>query len=112
MASVVTTAVAAVPAVGSVAMTVGPRAAVSSLGAVGDAAGGATGALGHAVSPVTQLQLDPLAGTGVDPLANGVGTQVADFKPLSTGVATDPLTSGGALKDLPVVGEVAGLLHG
>ncbi|MFE7787612.1 hypothetical protein [Streptomyces sp. NPDC057460] len=84
----------------------------SSLGAVGDAAGGATGALGHAVSPVTQLQLDPLAGTGVDPLANGVGTQVADFKPLSTGVATDPLTSGGALKDLPVAGQVAGLLHG
>ncbi|MFC8260998.1 hypothetical protein ACFUNF_26150 [Streptomyces sp. NPDC057291] len=84
----------------------------SSLGAVSEAAGGATGALGHAVSPVTQLQLDPLAGTGVDPLANGVGTQVADFKPLSTGVATDPLTSGGALKDLPVVGQVTGLLHG
>ena len=84
----------------------------SSLGAVGDAAGGATGALGHAVSPVTQLQLDPLAGTGVDPLANGVGTQVADFKPVSTGVVTDPLTSGGALKDLPGVGQVAGLLHG
>ncbi|MET4648104.1 hypothetical protein OG894_17725 [Streptomyces sp. NBC_01724] len=84
----------------------------SSLGAVGDATGGATGALGHAVSPITQLQLDPLANTGVDPLANGVGTQVADFKPLSTGVATDPLTSGGALKDLPVVGQVAGLLHG
>ncbi|WP_411085161.1 hypothetical protein [Streptomyces sp. 061-3] len=84
----------------------------SSLGAVGDAAGGATGALGHAVSPVTQLQLDPLARTGVDPLANGVGTQVADFKPLSTGVATDPLTSGGALKDLPVVGQLTGLLHG
>lgn len=84
----------------------------SSLGAAGDATGGATGALGHAVSPITQLQLDPLANTGVDPLANGVGTQVADFKPLSTGVATDPLTSGGALKDLPVVGQVAGLLHG
>ncbi|MGW3691968.1 hypothetical protein [Streptomyces sp. NPDC005125] len=84
----------------------------SSLGTVREAAGGATGALGHAVSPVTQLQLDPLAGTGVDPLANGVGTQVADFKPLSTGVATDPLTSGGALKDLPVVGQVTGLLHG
>ncbi|WP_030969145.1 hypothetical protein [Streptomyces sp. NRRL S-1824] len=84
----------------------------SSLGEVGDATGGATGALGHAVSPITQLQLDPLANTGVDPLANGVGTQVADFKPLSTGVATDPLTSGGALKDLPVVGQVTGLLHG
>nr|WTB33215.1 hypothetical protein OG781_30385 [Streptomyces sp. NBC_00830] len=85
----------------------------SSLGAVGGATGGAvTGALGNAVSPVTQLQLDPLARTGVDPLANGVGTQVADFKPISTGVVTDPLTSGGALKDLPVVGQVTGLLHG
>ncbi|MFF0285177.1 hypothetical protein [Streptomyces sp. NPDC005262] len=84
----------------------------SGLGAVRGATGGATGALGHAVSPITQLQLDPLANTGVDPLANGVGTQVADFKPLSTGVATDPLTSGGALKDLPVVGQVTGLLHG
>jgi hypothetical protein len=85
----------------------------SSLDAVGEATGGAvTGALGHGVSPVTNLQLDPLARTGVDPLANGVGTQVADFKPLSTGVATDPLTSGGALKDLPVVGQLTGLLHG
>ncbi|MFJ7944751.1 hypothetical protein ACIQ6K_14060 [Streptomyces sp. NPDC096354] len=76
------------------------------------AVGGATGALGHAVSPITQLQLDPLANTGVDPLANGVGTQVADFKPLSTGVVTDPLSSGGALKDLPLVGQATGLLHG
>ncbi|MFH8515053.1 hypothetical protein ACH4CE_08010 [Streptomyces gelaticus] len=81
------------------------------LGEAGEAAGGAlTGALGHSlgngIAPVTHLQLDPLAGTGTDPLDNAVGTQVADFKPLSTAAVTDPLTSGGALKDLPSV------LHG
>ncbi|MFD7862577.1 hypothetical protein [Streptomyces sp. NPDC057682] len=89
----------------------------TSIGDATEAAGGAvTGALGSAVgnglAPVTHLRLDPLAGTGVDPLDNGVGTQVADFKPVSTALVTDPLTSGGALKDLPVVGQVTGLLHG
>ncbi|MFJ8394509.1 hypothetical protein [Streptomyces sp. NPDC094144] len=88
----------------------------SGLGAATRAAGGAlTGALGPAldnsIAPVTHLRLDPLAGTGTDPLDNAVGTQVADFKPLSTALVTDPLTSGGALKDLPLVGQVTGLLH-
>ncbi|MFJ1618284.1 MULTISPECIES: hypothetical protein [unclassified Streptomyces] len=87
------------------------------LGAAGEAATGAvTGALGHSlrsgIAPVTHLRLDPLAGTGTDPLDNAVGTQVADFKPLSTSAVTDPLTSGGALKDLPVVGQAAAVLHG
>ncbi|MCG7524276.1 hypothetical protein MHW47_07435 [Streptomyces sp. OfavH-34-F] len=87
------------------------------LGEATEAAGGAvTGALGHAVgnsvAPVTHLRLDPLAGTGTDPLDNAVGTQVADFKPLSTTLVTDPLTSGGALKDLPLVGPVLDGLHG
>ncbi|MGP3636439.1 hypothetical protein ACTU45_24310, partial [Streptomyces sp. 24-1644] len=89
----------------------------STLGAVTGAAGPAlTGALGHSlaggVAPLTDLQLDPLAGTGVDPLDNAVGTQIADFKPLSTAVVTDPVTSGGALSDLPVVGQATGLLTG
>ncbi|KIF68280.1 hypothetical protein HY68_05940 [Streptomyces sp. AcH 505] len=77
---------------------------------------GLTGALTHsttgAVSPLTTLQLDPLANTGVDPLDNAVGTQVADFKPLSTALVTDPVTNGGALQDLPVVGRATGLLPG
>ncbi|MEV6472396.1 hypothetical protein AB0M77_09185, partial [Streptomyces sp. NPDC051657] len=33
---------------------------------------------------LADLQLHPLANTGVDPLDNAVGTQVADFKPLTT----------------------------
>ncbi|THA69304.1 hypothetical protein E6P78_12900 [Streptomyces sp. A0958] len=89
----------------------------TSLGEATEAAGGAlTGALGQSldngIAPVTHLRLDPLAGTGVDPLDNVVGTQVADFKPLSTGLVTDPVTSGGALKDLPLVGQAVGGLHG
>jgi hypothetical protein len=76
-------------------------------------AAGAAGALTNSVSGIGYLknhQLNPLANTGVDPLANGVGTQVADFKPVSTELVTGPLSRGGALKDLPVVGAVAKLL--
>ncbi|MDK0521728.1 hypothetical protein [Streptomyces sp. ML-6] len=84
--------------------------------ATGAVTGAVTGSLGpplkHGIAPVTHLQLDPLARTGTDPLNNGVETQVADFQPLSTTVLTDPLTSGGALKDLPVVGQAAQVLHG
>ncbi|MFE9402790.1 hypothetical protein ACFYNY_13515 [Streptomyces sp. NPDC006530] len=74
------------------------------------AAHGLTGSAGHAVGPVLGLRLDPLANTGVDPLTNGVGTQVADFKPVSTTAATGVLTSGSALKDLPLMDRAAGLL--
>lgn len=89
----------------------------STLGAVTETAGPAlTTALGYSlaggIAPVTNLQLDPLAGTGVDPLDNAVGTQIADFKPLTTAVVTDPLTSGGAISDLPVVGQATRLITG
>ncbi|WP_103533484.1 hypothetical protein [Streptomyces sp. SM11] len=94
-----------------------PEQGVSALQAVGETAGPAvTSALGtslaSSVAPITDLQLDPLANTGVDPLDNAVGTQIADFKPLTTAVVTDPITSGGALSDLPVVGTVTGLVTG
>ncbi|MFC7307292.1 hypothetical protein ACFQVC_24090 [Streptomyces monticola] len=64
------------------------------------------------LAPAKHLQLDPLAGTGVDPLDNAVGTQVADFKPVSTSAVTGPLAQGGSLKDLPVAGTATGLLPG
>ncbi|MFI6699613.1 hypothetical protein ACIBJC_11660 [Streptomyces sp. NPDC050509] len=84
----------------------------------GKAAGQAlTGALGYgvagALNPITSLKLNPLAGTGVDPLDNAVGTQVADFKPISTAPLTDPLTKGsGSLKDMPLVGQAVGQVAG
>ncbi|MFD3726532.1 hypothetical protein [Streptomyces sp. NPDC058671] len=74
-----------------------------------DAAAAGAGALSgvtHGLGPLTRLQLDPLANTGVDPLDNGLGAQVADFKPVGTGLVTDHLTKGGAVADLPVAGAL------
>jgi hypothetical protein len=75
-----------------------------------------TGAVTHSAAgglgPAKNMRLDPLAGTETDPLNNTVGTQVADFKSVSTGAATGPVSQGGGLKDLPVAGEVASVLPG
>ncbi|GAA1902058.1 hypothetical protein GCM10009837_26500 [Streptomyces durmitorensis] len=79
--------------------------AAGALFAVQEAAGGGLG-------PVKELKLDPLAGTGVDPLDNAVGTRIADFKPVTTAPLTAPLTQGGSLDDLPLVGPATGLLPG
>ncbi|WP_330240423.1 hypothetical protein [Streptomyces sp. NBC_00525] len=121
-AGLTVTAVGAALGAGGAAAQAAPLPVVQDTGtdavlgeATGAAGGAVTGALGHAVrngiAPVTHLRLDPLAGTGTDPLDNAVGTQVADFKPLSTALVTDPLTSGGAIKDLPLVGPVVDGLH-
>ncbi|WP_372345944.1 hypothetical protein [Streptomyces sp. KL116D] len=67
---------------------------------------------GYGLAPVKDLKLDPLAGTGVDPLDNAIGTQVADFKPVSTAAVTGPVTSGSSLSELPLVGPATGLLPG
>ncbi|TXS56596.1 hypothetical protein [Streptomyces sp. t39] len=89
-----------------------PVGAESVLGAV--PIGAATGLAANSVAGVGELkslQLHPLANTGVDPLDNAVGTQVADFQPVSTALVTDNITRGQALEDLPVAGPVAqGLL--
>ncbi|MFF3288042.1 hypothetical protein [Streptomyces sp. NPDC003023] len=82
-------------------------------GATAAPLGAATGLLTNSVSGVSELkslQLHPLANTGVDPLDNAVGTQVADFKPVSTAFATDNITKGQAIEDLPVAGPVAASL--
>ncbi|CAG6395545.1 hypothetical protein NMG29_33790 [Streptomyces cocklensis] len=71
-----------------------------------------TTALGAGVEPVRHLPLDPLSNTGVDPLDNGLGSQVADFKPLSTTTVTDQVTRGGSLSTLPLAGPATGLLTG
>lgn len=65
---------------------------------------GATASL----APVQHLQLNPLAKTGTDPLDNVVGTQIADFKPVSTAAVTGPLARGDSLSELPVVGAASG----
>ncbi|MEV5978089.1 hypothetical protein [Streptomyces sp. NPDC052114] len=70
------------------------------------------GATASGLGPAKNLQLDPLAGTGVDPLDNALGTQVADFKPVSTAAVTGPIAEGASLSELPVVGPATGLLPG
>ncbi|MEU8489601.1 hypothetical protein [Streptomyces sp. NPDC048641] len=100
---------AAEPAAAPLASPVGDLDAAAAGGAV---AGALQSASGGGLAPVKHLRLNPLSGTGVDPLDNAVGTQVADFKPVTTAVATGPLTKGGALADLPLVGPATSLLPG
>ncbi|MGY3203682.1 hypothetical protein [Streptomyces sp. TE5632] len=69
-----------------------------------------TGAAGHAVGPVAGLKPNPLAGTGVDPLDNGVRTQVADFKPVDSRTVTGPVTQAPSVDGVPVAGPAAGVL--
>lgn len=116
------TAAAAVvaPATAAAAATadLGPRSDVLPADPVADALPTqyVLGALGSAtaggVGPVKHLTLDPLSGTGTDPLDNAVATQVADFRPVSTAGVTAPLTGGGSLSTLPVAGPLASLLPG
>ncbi|MGP3952343.1 hypothetical protein ACTWP8_27555 [Streptomyces sp. 7N604] len=77
---------------------------------------GANKGVGPAVAgvagPAKSLPVNPLSNTGADPLNNAVGTQVADFKPVSTKSVTGQLTDGQSLDDLPVTGPVARKLPG
>lgn len=103
-------AAAATPAAAADLMSTHPAV----LGDVDPQAGLAalTGTVRHVTGPVTGLRPNPLAGTGVDPLDNGVGTQLADFKPLSSQTLTRPLTQAPSVGSVPVVGQALGMLHG
>ncbi|MFJ6505072.1 hypothetical protein OHB33_17195 [Streptomyces sp. NBC_01558] len=107
-------AAAASPAVADSAPVVDVmRTRPTSLGSVDPQAGlqALTGTVGYVTGPVEGLKPNPLAGTGVDPLDNGVGTQLADFKPLSSKALTGPLAQAPSVGSIPVLGQVTGLLH-
>ncbi|MFG2440814.1 hypothetical protein [Streptomyces sp. NPDC048508] len=89
------------------------RTRPTSLGNIDPQAGlqALTGTVGYVTGPVEGLKPNPLAGTGVDPLDNGVGTQLADFKPLSSKALTGPLAQAPSVGSIPVLGQVTGLLH-
>ncbi|MGV4888971.1 hypothetical protein ACSR0Z_20640 [Streptomyces viridosporus] len=82
----------------------------SSLGALDPQAGlrSATGSTAHVTGPVADLKPNPLAGTGVDPLDNGVGTQVADFRPVDSRAVTGPVAQAPSVGSVPVVGPAVG----
>ncbi|MFD5820314.1 hypothetical protein ACFV06_23040 [Streptomyces sp. NPDC059618] len=89
------------------------RSRPASLGNVDPLAGlsALNGTVGYVTGPVEGLKPNPLAGTGVDPLDNGVGTQLADFKPLSSKALTGPVAEAQSIGGIPVLGQVTGLLH-
>ncbi|MEU0644755.1 hypothetical protein [Streptomyces umbrinus] len=89
------------------------RTRPTSLGNVNPEAGvqALTGTVGYVTGPVAGLKPNPLAGTGVDPLDNGLATQVADFPPLATTMLTAPVAQAQSLGAVPVLGQVTGLLH-
>ncbi|MDX3238057.1 hypothetical protein PV392_20705 [Streptomyces sp. ME03-5709C] len=61
---------------------------------------------------VNHLPVNPLAQTGVNPLDNSVGSQVADFKPVSTAVVTKPIADSRSVSELPLVGDTVRSLQG
>ncbi|MDH6217325.1 hypothetical protein [Streptomyces pseudovenezuelae] len=89
------------------------RTRPTSLGNIDPQAGAQalTGMVGYVTGPVADLKPNPLAGTGVDPLDNGLGTQLADFKPLATQALTGPVAQAQSIGSIPVVGEATGLLR-
>ena len=108
------TAVALSTAAGAMAASAGAASARSELHlpGSGDVVSGTLQGLDNSVRPVTHLQLYPMAKTTVDPLTNTVGTQIADFKPISTRPLTKPLSDGDSLSQLPVIGPVTKILPG
>ncbi|MBL1105802.1 hypothetical protein JK361_14615 [Streptomyces sp. 5-8] len=84
----------------------------TSLGKIDPQAGltALSGATGYITGPVAGLKPNPLAGTGVDPLDNGLGTQVADFKPVTSQALTTPVAEAESLRTVPVVGRLLGAL--
>ncbi|MEU9956088.1 hypothetical protein [Streptomyces sp. NPDC050982] len=89
------------------------RTRPTSLGNVNPQAGvqALTGTVGYVTGPVAGLKPNPLAGTGVDPLDNGLATQVADFPPLATTMLTAPFAQAQSLGAVPVLGPATGLLR-
>ncbi|MFD8820538.1 hypothetical protein ACFV23_55985 [Streptomyces sp. NPDC059627] len=77
---------------------VDPQAGVQALG----------GVLPYVTGAVAGLKPNPLAGTGVDPLDNGVGTRLADFKPLTSKMLTGPVAEASSIGAIPVVGQALG----
>ncbi|MCX4698318.1 hypothetical protein OG252_20275 [Streptomyces sp. NBC_01352] len=88
------------------------RTRPTSLGNVDPQAGlqALTATVGYVTGPVAGLKPNPLAGTGVDPLDNGIGTQLADFQPLTSQALTGPVAQAQSIGSMPVVGQVTGLL--
>ncbi|MFF3498841.1 hypothetical protein [Streptomyces sp. NPDC003247] len=90
------------------------RTRPTSLGKIDPQAGAQAlgGTVGYVTGPLSDLKPNPLAGTGVDPLDNGVGTRLADFQPVSSRSLTEPVAQASSVGAVPVLGQATGLLGG
>ncbi|MEU6340424.1 hypothetical protein ABZ883_05655 [Streptomyces sp. NPDC046977] len=64
------------------------------------------------VGTINYLPVNPLARTSVNPLDNAVGSQVSDFKPVSTAMLTKPVADSRSVAELPLVGGLVRKLQG
>ncbi|NXY98307.1 hypothetical protein HYE82_28835 [Streptomyces sp. BR123] len=100
----------------SAGLTVSMAGAALAMAAGGAQAGelSVPAAVAGVLNPVADVEVNPLAGTGVDPLDNGIATKVADFPPVGTGMVTGALTRGPSIAELPdaAVGSLLGPLNG
>lgn len=71
-----------------------------------------TGSVGYVTGAVQGLKPNPLAGTGVDPLDNGVATQLSDFQPVASQMLTAPVAQAQSIGRIPVLGEALGVVGG
>jgi hypothetical protein len=92
--------------VSSVAAALAPACTGSASASAADVDGAAAAhAAGSAlVGTVNYLPVNPFAHTNANPLDNSLGSQVADFKPVSTEIVTGPLAHSRSVEELPVVG--------
>ncbi|WP_266388579.1 hypothetical protein [Streptomyces canus] len=74
-----------------------PQAGVQSL----------TGSVGYVTGPVAGFKPNPLAGTGADPLDNGVA--LGDSQPIASRALLAPVAQAQSIGSMPVVGQVVGL---
>ncbi|MFH8381054.1 hypothetical protein ACH4E7_08925 [Kitasatospora sp. NPDC018058] len=80
---------------------------------VGQALNGTTTGLGYGVAAIKSLRLDPFANSSADVLNNGATVQPDQgLAPVGTSTLTGPLSAGGGIKDLPLVGGLTGVLPG
>ncbi|MEU3978785.1 hypothetical protein AB0F77_01530 [Streptomyces sp. NPDC026672] len=102
-------------ALGAATATASAATAPSRPAPLGDVDPGAglsalTTSLRYSVGALQDLKPNPLAGTGVDPLDNGVATQLADFRPLASHTLTAPIAQAESLGSVPMAGGLLGTL--
>jgi opacity protein-like surface antigen len=66
-----------------------------------------TGSVGYVTGPVAGFKPNPLAGTGADPLDNGVA--LGDSQPIASRALLAPVAQAPSIGSMPVVGQVVGL---